>query len=213
MVNKNFEISFNSENGTIKAITVPSDKAKMNWCRDDAAWGRIHFETDLVSPWRRRDRSCLTLVSFNETDTFCESIYESEDIRVSVTRAFLDNGNFYERYVIKNLRDDEFFLEHGGQRYIAGGDQGQDIEHALMVAGHQEAAFLGDVFQTGDLQINVAGLDGQLQDLLDMGIGFLPGVLVCVLGVVTQLKPQSGDFEDVPQDHEQDTVHRDSSDY
>ena len=113
MKNENFEIVLNPQNGTIKCITVPYDDAKMNWCLDDASWGQVRYESDMSSPWRRRVKSILELVSFEETEANSQGIYENQDIRVIVSRSFSKNGNLCERYVVKNLRDDELFLEHG----------------------------------------------------------------------------------------------------
>ena len=113
MKNNLFDISFDKNNGTVKSIVVVQDEAQMNWCLENSFWGALHCESDLISPWRRRDNYLLPLVSFNETENASESVYEDDILRVSVTRSFADNGNFCERYVLKNLREDELFLEHG----------------------------------------------------------------------------------------------------
>lgn len=113
MKNNLFDISFDKSNGTVKSIVVVGDEAQMNWCLENSSWGALHCESDLVSPWRRRDKYVLPLVSFDETESSSKSVYEDESLRVSVTRSFAENGNFCEQYLLKNLREDELFLEHG----------------------------------------------------------------------------------------------------
>ena len=47
-----------------------------------------------------------------------------------------------------------------GKSGVAGSDDGEDVEHTLVVAVHQKAALGGDVFLSGNLQINISRPDG-----------------------------------------------------
>ncbi len=119
MRNLLFDINVNVETGTVSQITHPNDAHEMNWCGDFGRWGSIH--SGLITKWTHRDPkgvipkrelSFLPMVKIdkNEDDVITE--YKSEDLKVTVRRYFEDD-KFVERYVLKNLREDDLFLQHG----------------------------------------------------------------------------------------------------
>ena len=91
----------------------------MNWCSDFGNWGSIHsglirkrFHKDPQGVIPKRDLSLLPLVQFEQTEESLTSVYGSEDLQVTVKRYFEDD-KLVERYVFKNLREDDLFLQHG----------------------------------------------------------------------------------------------------
>ena len=112
MKNQFFNITFNPLNGTVNNISSLYDKHAMNWCIEDGGWGSIQC-TNIDSEWHSREIGFLPLVSFSESECESCSVYEDQNIRVTVERSFADNGNFKERYTLKNLRVTDLFLEHG----------------------------------------------------------------------------------------------------
>ncbi|MBO5019195.1 MAG: hypothetical protein J6D52_00885 [Clostridia bacterium] len=116
MKNKYFEIKFNSENGSVASITNINDEHSMNWCIEDGGWGLINYnDTFKIEPLYTREKSVsiMPLVKFNETEDSCTAVYENETFRVTAERFFTDNDCYNERYTIKNLRETDYFLEHG----------------------------------------------------------------------------------------------------
>ena len=112
MKNRYFDIVLNPENGTVKNISNPLDNHNMNWCDEEGGWGEIlcvNLNDELLS----KQFSALPLVSFTEQETESSSVYMDENISVKVDRFFCENGNFSERYTIKNLRSTDLFLDHG----------------------------------------------------------------------------------------------------
>ncbi len=111
MQNAKFQIRFNPKDGTIASISNPADIHRMNWCEEDAHWGRIHCTNrdEVYSPIHDRKRN-MQLISFMETETESHSVYSNEMVEVKVFRGFRENGNFFERYTVKNLRAQDVFL-------------------------------------------------------------------------------------------------------
>ena len=108
-----------TENGAVRGIVHPGDKYQMNWCSDFGNWGSIHsglirkrFHKDPQGVIPKRYLSLLPLVQFEQTEESLTSVYGSEDLQVTVKRYFEDD-KLVERYVFKNLREDDLFLQHG----------------------------------------------------------------------------------------------------
>ena len=115
MKNKYFDIKFNPENGTITSIVNIKDEHKMNWCIEDAGWGSLQYvgpEDNSTNPHETSVYK-MSFKAFEETDDFATSVYENDTLRVSVNRFFANNGNYTERYTVKNLSKSDYFLEHG----------------------------------------------------------------------------------------------------
>lgn len=116
MKNDIFEIKFNAENGSVSSITNLKDPYKMNWCIEDGGWGLMHYNNTFeIEPLYKREGSVsnIPLKEFNENENSSTAIYENESLRVISERFFTENGCYNERYTIKNLRETDFFLEHG----------------------------------------------------------------------------------------------------
>ncbi len=109
MKNQLFDIKFNEKEGTIVSIKNPGDRDEMNWCLDRFEWGRVYNKNykQVFAPDNMR------FVSFTEGEAESISEYTNDKLEVTVFRFFDDDGNFTERYTIKNLRDTPVFLEHG----------------------------------------------------------------------------------------------------
>lgn len=112
MKNNFFSIEFNSMDGTVKSIVNPNDKDNMNWCTEKGGWGKI-LGTNIESEEHSREVHPLPLISFIENEEESCSVYENNNIKVTVKRFFCENGNYCERYILKNLRSTDLFLEHG----------------------------------------------------------------------------------------------------
>ena len=114
MNNNKFDIKFNPDTGAISSIRVTYDEYKMNWCADNAEWGIIRCKNydNIWGDYEKRAKD-MSLVSFNETETASESIYSNGNVQVTVERKFADNGNFSERYTIKNITDTDIFIRPG----------------------------------------------------------------------------------------------------
>lgn len=116
MKNKFFEIKFNSDNGSVSSITNLNDQYQMNWCIQDGGWGLIQYNNTFeIEPIYKKEGSIsnIPLIEFTETEDNCTAIYENESLRVKSKRFFTENGCYNERYTIKNIRETDFFLEHG----------------------------------------------------------------------------------------------------
>lgn len=106
MKNTKFDISFDPDTGTIKSIVHPDDIHSMNWCTEGGKWGMVNY-TDILERHRpdKYIADALTLKSFSETDISSESLYSCGRLEVTVKRQFCPDGNFTEKYVIKNISD------------------------------------------------------------------------------------------------------------
>lgn len=107
MKNDFFDIDFNVETGSVASIVSTNDEYKMNWCIEDGGWGfpqyRVPFQGD----------KAYTLKAFDHNESTCTAVYENDTMQVTVERFFSYNGNYTERYTIKNLRDVDLFIERG----------------------------------------------------------------------------------------------------
>ena len=114
-----FDIHVNVETGAISKITHPDDMYEMNWCGDFGRWGSIHSgilrtrsHKDPKGVVPKRELSFMPLVKIDKTNKGVVSEYASEDLKVTVSR-YIEEDKFVERYVFKNLREDDLFLRHG----------------------------------------------------------------------------------------------------
>ena len=119
MKNLFFDIDLNIETGAVSKIAHPEDAYKMNWCGEFGNWGSIHSgiirkrtHRDPQGVLPKKELAFLPLVQIDRTDEMIISEYASEDIKVTVSRFFEEN-KYVERYVFKNLREDDLFLQHG----------------------------------------------------------------------------------------------------
>ncbi len=53
------------------------------------------------------------MLPFEESEKDAITIYENQDLRVTVERSFTDQGNLRERMTVKNLRTNDLFLKKG----------------------------------------------------------------------------------------------------
>lgn len=115
MKNSIFDIEIDKSNGCITSIVLNGDKDKMNWCNAAGKWGKIYKKNWKIY-WDEEREGCFgnfdelddrkaVLSSFNEENNRAVSEYKSDDITVTVTRYFKENGNLVENFVIKNISD------------------------------------------------------------------------------------------------------------
>ena len=64
----------------------------------------------------------------------------------------------------------------------------------------------GNIFDACYLQVQIAGLDGQTQNVLDVIPSFLLGIIIGVVGIVAKLGIKARYFYDVAQYHQQNAV-------
>lgn len=113
MKNSIFNIEFDKMTGCIESIVINSDKDKMNWCNVGGNWGKIHKKNWSIYWDEELEGSCgkfdeidgrkAVLASFCEENNRVVSEYKSDDIAVTVTRYFNENGNLVENFIIKNI--------------------------------------------------------------------------------------------------------------
>lgn len=111
MENQYFDIQLSKETGTITSIVNPSDLHHMNWCGEEGEWGTVRYICKDV--FRGTEMEELPLIEFCESEIDSTSVYQNSDIKVTVERFFTENGYFNERYTLKNLRQNDLFLEVG----------------------------------------------------------------------------------------------------
>lgn len=104
MKNHIFDIELDRESGLLRSIVLKNDDEKMNWCAENGRWGAPHHETfnDEFGEWRPRIE--FELVDFSEDETSARSVYSNGIMQVDVKRYFDGDGNFRERYTLKNLQ-------------------------------------------------------------------------------------------------------------
>ena len=121
MQNAFFTITTDAETGAVRELRHPRDPHGMNWCLDTANWGRVrcglitnyervHGNPSLVRP--NRELKFLPAMSVEQTVDGVTVRYADENIQVTVCRTLQDD-RYVERYVLKNLREIDLFLEHG----------------------------------------------------------------------------------------------------
>ncbi len=117
MKNRNFNIVFDAFQGTVMSITLADDPYKMNFVGEEGNWGKIISENRLTRFSYRLHKKDIVrqmeLMSFKETDTEAVSVYSNMALEVTVTRYFNEKGNLCEKYVVKNLRDCDYYSEYG----------------------------------------------------------------------------------------------------
>ena len=101
----------------------------------------------------------------------------------------------------------QLLFQHRAHGDVTGCRHGEDIEHALMVGVKHEPALFGDILRSRYLQIDVAAPYRPFQDVLDMPVHFLLGILFGVLCVTAQLLPRAGDNREIFQYHGDDAIH------
>ena len=115
--NDTFELVFDSYQGTIYSITLADDPYKMNFVGEIGNWGKIVSENRLTRFSYRLNKSDVVrqmeLMSFKLTDNEAVSVYSNMALEVTVTRSFNETGNLCEKYVIKNLREFDYYSEYG----------------------------------------------------------------------------------------------------
>ncbi len=116
MKNELFNIEFNANSGAVTTLSSTNDIYKMNWCIEGEGWGLPQY-TDLLKfnplTQDKESLSIMQLKEFCETEISCTTVYENDSLNVTVERYFSGNGSYNERYTIKNLRETDYFLEHG----------------------------------------------------------------------------------------------------
>ena len=89
----------------------------MNFVGNIGNWGKMVCDNKLSRfsynlPKANVVRS-MDLVSFKESDTEAVSVYSNLALEVTVTRYFNAAGNLCEKYVIKNLREVDYYSSYG----------------------------------------------------------------------------------------------------
>ncbi len=101
MENSLFNITIDKQTGCITSIAHPKDKHFMNWCSEAASWGKIHSFNRLNFDDEKNLNLDLCIVDNDKS----ESRYFNDFISVTVNRYFKSNGNFVEKYTVRNLTD------------------------------------------------------------------------------------------------------------
>ena len=101
----------------------------------------------------------------------------------------------------------QLLFQHRAHGDVTGCRHGEDIEHTLMVGVKHEPALFGDILRSRYLQIDVAAPYRPFQDVLDMPVHFLLGILFGVLCVTAELLPRAGDNREIFQYHGDDAIH------
>ncbi|HJA94590.1 MAG TPA: hypothetical protein H9717_16010 [Candidatus Eisenbergiella merdipullorum] len=119
MKNRAFAIEADPETGYLTSISCVQDSHAMNWCAEDGCWGKIDgfAETIRFNPvCYCREGMHLEGLEIREQDM--TAVYANGKLTVTVDRFFLKNGNFSERYRIRNntetvvtLNSDNFGIE------------------------------------------------------------------------------------------------------
>ncbi len=119
MKNELFTIEADPETGYLTSISCVQDSYTMNWCAEDGCWGKIDGFTESIrfNPTRFcREGMHLESLEIGEQDM--TAVYANGKLTVTVDRHFLENGNFSERYRIRNsteavvtLNSDNFGIE------------------------------------------------------------------------------------------------------
>ena len=114
MKNSIYNIEFNELDGTVLSLKLAHDADDMNWCAEYGKWGYVHqINYDGIwGDYKSRQKE-MTLISFEENDSFAKSVYSNDILQVTVERFFDGTGNFCERFILKNLVYADLFLnEH-----------------------------------------------------------------------------------------------------
>lgn len=115
--NDKFNLVFDSYQGTIYSIILKDDPFKMNFIGEIGNWGRIVSENRLTRFSYRLNKADVVrqmeLISFKMEDDKVVSVYSNMALEVTVTRSFNEKGNLCESYVIKNLREFDYYSEYG----------------------------------------------------------------------------------------------------
>lgn len=119
MENKQFDIKISNTDGTISSLACKKDCHNMNWCSGIVGWGSVIF-ADYIPKISNPDQiqsvggmKLLPAVRNTADSNGYVSVYENGDIRVIVERTFDQDGYLNEKYILKNLRDIDLFLEEG----------------------------------------------------------------------------------------------------
>lgn len=111
MKNKQFNITFDPNSGNIISIINVNDKHSMNWCAEASQWGRLYCGNIAnICENIAQQIHLMTLVRFEENVDEAVSVFTNGRIEVTVKRFFRENGNFVERYIIKNVDYADFFV-------------------------------------------------------------------------------------------------------
>ena len=101
----------------------------------------------------------------------------------------------------------QLFFQHRADGPVAGGGDGQNVEHSLMVGVQHKAALRGDVLLSRDLHIHIAAGDGMPQNILNVLVFFNFGIVAGVVCVFTELEPGTGYDPQIFQHHGNDSIH------
>ena len=134
MKNDLFDISFNSNDGTINSIRIVGDERDMNWCVEDGRWGYVHCVNydNILGDYKSRMKE-MRLTDFSENDTGATAIYTNDILQVTVKRLFDSDGNLTERFTFKNLvYADAFLSEYNCGIEIPFNDRYTDADDCLV---------------------------------------------------------------------------------
>ena len=119
MKNNLFNVSISDKDGTITSLICEKDSHAMNWSSGMTGWGSVRFFDDNQTidqqSWVQsvNGMKWLSLTNISVDDHGSISVYENAGIGVTALRSFDEDGYLNEIYILKNLRDDDLFLEQG----------------------------------------------------------------------------------------------------
>ena len=105
MKNNSFEIVMDENTGCITEIVHRNDPHKMNWCSNLTQWGKINTGSRVKTEYHDRLFEELKVKKIVMEDDHASVVYENNRYRITVDRSFNRNGNFTERYTVKNITD------------------------------------------------------------------------------------------------------------
>lgn len=109
MQNERFNVEIDEKSGFITKLSNILDNDDMNWSAADGNWGRIHkknWDSDvnnLTGCFGELEGRKIEFVSADIHKEKSVVSYTSDELSVTVTRYFANNGNLIENYKIKNI--------------------------------------------------------------------------------------------------------------
>lgn len=96
-MNRQFDIRFNYEKGTVSSLKNPVDKDAMNWVEGTREWGMI------------KDAEVL---SVEPTEKGIQAVYQTKHLRITVNREVCGD-KYRESYCFENYHDFDVFFNRG----------------------------------------------------------------------------------------------------
>ncbi len=103
MKNLLFDVTVEETTGFVSCIKNNHDKDQMNWCFEEGQWGRLHANDFALGSFGKIPREDFVLESLEADEHTSTAVYKTPKLAVTVIRTFRENGNYVEKYVLKNI--------------------------------------------------------------------------------------------------------------